>query len=145
MPLLLSVTHNRDTRRIVSFFTWEATVRSASRLCCCWDSADPGSIPSSPQTDTSTLDHPFASWASFCLRRHRQHLLLQPDQKEQNGLGPQKHLEKCFLLFMFIISHLFMYIFSTFQIFFFPQKKKLCITNLVFLPALTHWLAGKLT
>lgn len=138
-----TLSDNRDPKRIFSFFTWKVRVRPASRLCWSWGSADLGSSPSPPLTYPST-------WASFCpLQSRGSACSFQPHQKAtQVSLGPRKYFEKkSFLAFRVhhftpIYVHIF---FLPFKYFFFYLKKKSCKTNLAFLPALTHWLEGKLT
>ena len=120
-----------------------------SKTAMGWDSADLGPHPSSSHHNLELPLHflglpsaPDTAQAAPALPSAR-------DRKEtQISLGPQKHLEKilsCFSCSSFHTS-LCMYIFfPTFHIFLFLSKRNLCITNLDFLPAATHWLAGKLT
>ena len=118
-----------------------------------WGSADLGSRPSSPRTHSTTLNCPSpSSIFPLPLTKQEQHLLpLQLEIKDgkeiQISLGPQKQFEE--ILSYFSCSSFHTYLCA--YIFFLPFKsvyciqKKLRITNLAFLPALTHWLAGKFT
>lgn len=138
-----------------------------TRENACWQtalgggSAHPGSPPCSPRTHTATLNCLFTSSGfPLPLTQQRRHLLSfqrgseRRSEKTQISLEPLKHFEKSLLLarssfHTYLRTYVCRYIFFffTFRVFLFYQKKFFfaCITNLAFLPAPTHWLAGKLT